>query len=111
MSNKLPTYGVNSVSSPTSTPTRPAYTVAAGTAPGLDELLDQMPSKWKLVRVGGPYPHGYVALFRDTTNHRKPLDHSDFLNGTGPTRMAAIANAVARAAGITPGDAREGEER
>ena len=55
-----------------------------------------MPEKWRF-KEGGQYPHGYVVLFQDVTNHRKPDDHSDFVSGKGETMEAAIADACRKA--------------
>lgn len=81
----------------------PRPQAAAGDDLDADSLVEVVNSvrgldpRWKLKDIGGPYLQGYVAVFVDTANHRRPDDHSDFLNGTGPTRIAAIKNAVENA--------------
>lgn len=101
MSNKLPTYGVNS---PTSTPTRPEYTAKHADAPGLDALLDSV-LPMTLKRLGAHYTgmkrDGFVAVI----GHHGYGDNE--IHGTGSTRMDAIRNAVAQATTTQEGASNE----
>lgn len=100
MSNKLPTYGVNS---PTSTPTRPEYTAKHADATGLDELLDSA-GVFQITVMDG-MGGGYEADI--ACGRGEGMIGYDKYRATGPTRMDALRNAVAQATATQEGTSDE----